>query len=221
MTAATGEVAQNAERSAAVAEQAFQLAQQGNQTIEQLGAAATEIGKVIETIQDIAEQTNLLALNATIEASRAGDAGKGFAVVATEVKGLARQTATATGDIRCRVEGIQQSATRSIDLLRQIDEVIEQVNGASRMIASAAGNRASPPAKSPAIWRRRRQALIIRPEPSMSRQPPAGRSPAQRRGRQPDGPPKHRRIHQDRRVAGDELLHLSGQLRELVSQFKV
>ena len=84
------------------------LAEVSNEKIGGLGqASADEIGKVIEVIQDIAEQTNLLALNATIEAARAGEAGKGFAVVATEVKELAKQTATATDDIRQRIEGIQ------------------------------------------------------------------------------------------------------------------
>ena len=83
-----------------------------------------EIGKVIEVIQDIAEQTDLLALNATIEAARAGDAGKGFAVVATEVKELAKQTATATEDIRKRIEHIQGSAEKAVRMIGSIAEVI-------------------------------------------------------------------------------------------------
>ena len=82
-------------------------------------APPSEIGKVIEVIQDIAEQTNLLALNATIEAARAGDAGKGFAVVATEVKELAKQTAAATEDIRRRIEGIQTSTGQAVAIHRR------------------------------------------------------------------------------------------------------
>lgn len=46
------------------------------------------------------EQTTMLALNTPIVAARAGEAGKGFAVVAHAVKELARQTNTATEDIR-------------------------------------------------------------------------------------------------------------------------
>ena len=103
----------------------------------QLGAAADEIGKVIEVIQDIAEQTNLRALNATIEAARAGEAGKGFAVVATEVKELAKQTASATDDIRRRIEGIQNSTGESVRAIGEISEVIKNVNEVSRTIASA------------------------------------------------------------------------------------
>jgi methyl-accepting chemotaxis protein len=137
MTASISEVAKNAEQAASVAQNAAQLAEESNGKIGELGMAADEIGKVIEVIQDIAEQTNLLALNATIEAARAGDAGKGFAVVATEVKELAKQTATATEDIRRRIEGIQDSTGGAVKSIGDISEVIAKVNDVSRTIASA------------------------------------------------------------------------------------
>ncbi len=69
------------------------------QQLNGLQKSLDNVGKVASTIDDIAKQTNLLALNATIEAARAGEAGKGFAVVAGEVKALANQTSTATGEI--------------------------------------------------------------------------------------------------------------------------
>ncbi|MCG8649149.1 MAG: methyl-accepting chemotaxis protein, partial [Pirellulales bacterium] len=132
-----GEVAENAERAASVAGDAANLVQLSDEKIADLGSAADEIGKVIEVIQDIAEQTNLLALNATIEAARAGEAGKGFAVVATEVKELAKQTAAATDDIRGRIEGIQSSTGDAVEAIREISEVIGNVNEVSRTIAAA------------------------------------------------------------------------------------
>lgn len=137
MTISITDVARNAEQAASVADNAAHLVDSSNQTIDQLGSAAKEIGMVIETIQDIAEQTNLLALNATIEAARAGDAGKGFAVVATEVKELARQTADATEDIRCRIERIQNSTGSAVQSLEEIGRVVKEVNDVSRSIASA------------------------------------------------------------------------------------
>ena len=137
MTATISEVASNAEKAATVANQAAQLAEVSNEKITTLGTAAHDIGKVIEVIQDIAEQTNLLALNATIEAARAGEAGKGFAVVATEVKELAKQTATATDDIRKRIEAIQGSTGETVDAIAQIAEAIQEVNSVSRVIASS------------------------------------------------------------------------------------
>lgn len=137
MTTSINEVAQNAEKSATVAGQAAELVSLSNEKIADLGGAADEIGKVIEVIQDIAEQTNLLALNATIEAARAGEAGKGFAVVATEVKELAKQTASATEDIRVRIEGIQRSTGEAVDAIGEISNVINNVNQVARTIASA------------------------------------------------------------------------------------
>lgn len=137
MTASISEIAKNAEQASAVAGNAAELTRTSNENIGQLGSAADEIGKVIETIQDIAEQTNLLALNATIEAARAGDAGKGFAVVATEVKELAKQTADATEDIRGRIERIQGSTAKAIESIGRISDVIGEVNDVSKTIASA------------------------------------------------------------------------------------
>ena len=137
LTASIGEVAQSAEKAAGVAHQAAELVATSNGQITELGSAADEIGKVIEIIQDIAEQTNLLALNATIEAARAGDAGKGFAVVATEVKELAKQTGSATEDIRKRIEGIQGSTGQAVKSIGDISTIIHEVNELSRTIASA------------------------------------------------------------------------------------
>lgn len=137
MKTTISEIANNADRSADVASKAASAAEVSNAKVGDMGAAADEIGKVIEVIQDIAEQTNLLALNATIEAARAGEAGKGFAVVATEVKELAKQTASATDDIRNRIEVMQRSTGQAVESIEQISDVVGQVNDLSRMIASA------------------------------------------------------------------------------------
>ncbi len=137
MTASVNEIAKNADRSASIANHATNLAHTSNEKIESLGHAAEEIGKVIEVIQDIAEQTNLLALNATIEAARAGEAGKGFGVVATEVKELAKQTASATEEIRAQIKGIQDSIHCTVGAIKEIGTVIEDMNEAARTIASA------------------------------------------------------------------------------------
>lgn len=131
------DIASNAERSATVSHRASDAADQSNKCVGSMGIAAKEIGNVIQVIQDIAEQTNLLALNATIEAARAGEAGKGFAVVATEVKALAKQTATATEDIRTRIEAMQSTTNQAVDSIKEITEIVSEVDELNRVIAAA------------------------------------------------------------------------------------
>ncbi len=110
-----------------VTSNAVALAASSTDKVDLLGNAALEISKVTEVITEISEQTNLLALNATIEAARAGEAGKGFAVVANEIKELARQTADATGEIRTKIESIQNSTNETITEIKQISKVINKV----------------------------------------------------------------------------------------------
>ena len=137
MTSTIGEIAANAERARKVTAEAVDSAQRVSGTMDKLGAAAREIGKVTEAISAISSQTNLLALNATIEAARAGAAGKGFAVVANEIKELARQTATATEDIKARIEGIQTSSSAAVGDIGSVGNVIREVNEIVSGIAAA------------------------------------------------------------------------------------
>jgi len=72
LAASISEIADQAAKSKDVAGLAVAEAKRTEQTMGELGTAATRIGEVIGLIQAIAGQTNLLALNATIEAARAG-----------------------------------------------------------------------------------------------------------------------------------------------------
>ena len=128
MTGTINEIAKNTEKAQAITGEAVSQAKSASGKVDELGQAAKEISKVTETITEISEQTNLLALNATIEAARAGEAGKGFAVVANEIKELARQTASATGEIKEKIEGIQGSTEGTIGQIEQISKVINDVN---------------------------------------------------------------------------------------------
>ncbi|WP_419661170.1 methyl-accepting chemotaxis sensory transducer with Cache sensor and HAMP linker domain [Desulfosarcina variabilis str. Montpellier] len=137
MTATINEIAGNTEKGRQIAEEAVGQTSHATTQIQDLGNAAVQIGKVVETITEISEQVNLLALNATIEAARAGDAGKGFAVVANEIKELAKQTATASGEIKQQIEGIQSSTQGTVTEIKSIATVVGQVNELVTTIAAA------------------------------------------------------------------------------------
>ena len=85
---------------------------------EKLFQEAGEIESLVENIAAVAARTNLLSLNAAIEAARAGEAGKGFAVVAEEVRSLAGAS--------------RKAAERVGTVARMILEGVEQVLQASR-----------------------------------------------------------------------------------------
>jgi methyl-accepting chemotaxis protein len=136
MTNRIGEIAKRSDTAQEITRKAVENGQKTVDQVNDLGHAAEEISKVTEVITEISEQTNLLALNATIEAARAGDAGKGFTVVANEIKELAAQTAQATGDIRAKIEGIQNSTDKTVVEIDAIMKVINEVNEFVAQIAS-------------------------------------------------------------------------------------
>ena len=137
MEASITEIASGATGAAGTAGRAVELSAATRATVARLGESSGRISSVIDAIVAITEDTNILALNATIEAARAGEAGKGFAVVANEVKELAKQTASATEDIRSRVAQIQQDTDASVRAIAEVAEVIETISESQVVIASA------------------------------------------------------------------------------------
>lgn len=124
------------------ASNASDRAQKTREVMERLNEVASQIKEVVEVIRGIADKTDLLALNATIESASAGEAGKGFAVVANEVKALAQQTQTATGEIDELALQILESAKKAeesssdtagvIQELRQtVDSISDGINSLS------------------------------------------------------------------------------------------
>ncbi|MBM9616660.1 MCP four helix bundle domain-containing protein [Desulfobulbus rhabdoformis] len=137
MSGTIGDISSNATQARSISEEAVRQAKNASDLMSDLGRAAKEITHVTEAITEISEQTNLLALNATIEAARAGEAGKGFAVVANEIKELAKQTATATMDIKSRIDDVQTTTEEAVAQINSVASIIQNINGIINGMAGA------------------------------------------------------------------------------------
>ena len=111
---------------------------------QHIDQSSTQIGTIINTIEDIAFQTSILALNAAVEAARAGSGGKGFSVGADEVRNLAAKSAAAAQNTNQLISRSIQSAktgNESTDLavsaMRDINSCIQSIKTLMDEIAAA------------------------------------------------------------------------------------
>lgn len=164
ITASIAAVADGTKKNASQANAAAELMKQaivnvkkGNDEMNEMVTAMTEINqssesisKIIKVIDDIAFQTNILALNAAVEAARAGEAGKGFAVVAEEVRNLAAKSAAAAAETAELIEDSikkvgsgSKIANDTANALQEITQVVTQSENLIVEIAEASNYQAT------------------------------------------------------------------------------
>ncbi len=156
LAATIGEMDTNAQQNVKIAQQAnggssaaAEQVQLSNERMKELRSAMqeilvgqTDIGKILDTIENIAFQTNILALNAAVEAARAGTAGKGFAVVADEVRNLASKSDQAAKQTKKLIEDAMGSVERGTSLAEDVEDnmekTVELVQSAIKLIEQLA-----------------------------------------------------------------------------------
>ena len=137
LTQSIASIAAAAHQQAELGGEAQRRSGAGQQAMRMLEGRTASITGFADSITGIAARTNLLALNATIEAARAGDVGRGFAVVAGEVKQLAGQTRSATGEIQALAVAAQQGAGEAQEALAEVVGAVGQLAQAADSIQRA------------------------------------------------------------------------------------
>ncbi len=115
-----------------------------NAEVKALNEGLTQVGRILELMDDLATDSELLSFNALIEASGAGPHSRRFAIVATELSSLAQRSKDATKEVQDIITSVQAAMRSSLDAtqegLREVargTELSRRSEVATREIVSA------------------------------------------------------------------------------------
>ena len=104
------------------------------QAMDAIKTSATNIAKIVKSIDEIAFQTNILALNAAVEAARAGESGAGFAGVAEEVRALAQRSAQAAKETAEKIEDSVQKSEHGVQISGKVAQHFAEIVEKARLV---------------------------------------------------------------------------------------
>jgi methyl-accepting chemotaxis protein len=182
-----------------VAEKGGQVVGNAVEAMEAINQSSKKIAEIITAIDEIAFQTNLLALNAAVEAARAGEQGRGFAVVASEVRNLAQRSATAAKEIKSLIQ----------DSVKKVDAGTELVNRSGTTLSEIVNSV-------------KRVTDIVTEIAAASREQSTGIDQVNKAVTQMDSVTQRNASQTEEMSAtAQTLTEQAGQLRDLVTQFKL
>jgi methyl-accepting chemotaxis protein len=182
-----------------VAEKGGNVVGHAVEAMSEINHSSKKIAEIITAIDEIAFQTNLLALNAAVEAARAGEQGRGFAVVASEVRNLAQRSATAAKEIKSLIQ----------DSVKKVDAGTELVNRSGATLNEI-------------VTSVKRVTDIVTEIAAASREQSTGIDQVNKAVTQMDSVTQRNASQTEEMSAtAQTLTEQAGQLRDLVSQFKL